>query len=194
MTAVIQNLKQSINRNVEAIMPLEDQKVRFTEALNSYLNTLRKNEHESEEFQKGVFRDFLRTAITDKQINTSEKIDLAIYNGKSSDSSVGVVVEYKKLDNKSEMMSLKNLNAKAFREMVAYYLRERIINHNLEVKKGIITNGYEFFIIDSNELEKHFYKNKKLVENFRKFEKSQLSSSKTDFCLMKWLLLLLTKR
>lgn len=50
MTAVIQNLKQSINRNVEAIMPLEDQKVRFTEALNSYLNTLRKNEHESEEF------------------------------------------------------------------------------------------------------------------------------------------------
>lgn len=181
MTAVIQNLKQSINRNVEAIMPLEDQKVRFTEALNSYLNTLRKNEHESEEFQKGVFRDFLRTAITDKQINTSEKIDLAIYNGKSSDSSVGVVVEYKKLDNKSEMMSLKNLNAKAFREMVAYYLRERIINHNLEVKKGIITNGYEFFIIDSNELEKHFYKNKKLVENFRKFEKSQLSSSKTDF-------------
>lgn len=78
MTAVIQNLKQSINRNVEAIMPLEDQKVRFTEALNSYLNTLRKNEHESEEFQKGVFRDFLRTAITDKQINTSEKIDLAI--------------------------------------------------------------------------------------------------------------------
>lgn len=181
MTAVIQNLKQSINRNVETIMPQEDQKVMFTEALNSYLNTLRKNEHESEEFQKGIFRDFLSTVITDKQINTSERIDLAIYNGQSSDSSVGVVIEYKKLDNQSEMMDLKNLNAKAFREIVAYYLRERIINHNLEVKKGIITNGYEFFIIDSNELEKHFYKNKKLIENFKKFEKHQLASNKTNF-------------
>lgn len=181
MTAVIQNLKQSINRNVETIMPQEDQKQKFTEALNKYLDALRKNEHKSEEFQKGIFRDFLRTVITDKQINTSERIDLAIYNGRSSDSSVGVVVEYKKLDNKSEMMSLDDLNAKAFREMVAYYLRERIVNHNLEVKKGIVTNGYEFFIIDSNELEKHFYKNKKLVENFKKFERHQLASSKTEF-------------
>lgn len=37
MTAVIQNLKQSINRNVETIMPQEDQKQKFTEALNKYL-------------------------------------------------------------------------------------------------------------------------------------------------------------
>lgn len=181
MTAIILNLKQSINRNVETIMPQEEQKAIFTEALNNYLSALRKNEHESEEFQKGVFRDFLKTVISDKQVNTSGKIDLAIYNGQSSDSKVGVIVEYKKLDNRSEMMSLDNLNVKAFREMVAYYLRERIIGHNLEIKKGIVTNGYEFFIVDSNELEKHFYKNKKLVENFKKFERRQLSSDKTDF-------------
>ena len=57
MTAVIQNLKQSINRNVETIMPQEDQKQKFTEALNKYLDALRKNEHKSEEFQKGIFRE-----------------------------------------------------------------------------------------------------------------------------------------
>lgn len=179
--ATIQNLKQSINRNVEAIMPQDDQKEAFKNALESYFNKIKANEHESEEFQKGVFKDFLEEIIPDKQINTRGKIDLAIYNGKSTESNVGVIVEYKKLDNKAEMMSLDNLNAKGFRELVAYYLRERVINKNIEVKKGIVTNGYQFFVIDSNELEKYFYKNKKLVDNFKKFEKRQLSSSKTDF-------------
>ncbi|MGX7775333.1 DUF7149 domain-containing protein [Limosilactobacillus fermentum] len=169
MTAIILNLKQSINRNVETIMSQEEQKAIFTEALNNYLSALRKNEHESEEFQKGVFRDFLKTVISDKQVNTSGKIDLAIYNGQSSDSKVGVIVEYKKLDNRSEMMSLDNLNVKAFREMVSYYLRERIIGHNLEIKKGIVTNGYEFFIVDSNELEKHFYKRQIARNNLNEF-------------------------
>lgn len=179
--AVIQNLKQSINRNVEAIMPQEDQKEAFKNALETYFNKIKENEHESEEFQKGIFRNFLEKVIPDKQINTRGKIDLAIYNGKSTDSNVGVIVEYKKVDNTAEMMSLNNLNAKGFRELVAYYLRERVINKNIEVKKGIVTNGYQFFIIDSNELEKYFYKNKKLVDNFKKFERKQLSSIKTEF-------------
>lgn len=179
--AVIQNLKQCINRNVEAIMPQDDQKEAFKNALENYLNKIKANEHESEEFQKGIFKDFLEKIIPDKQINTRGNIDLAIYNGKSTDSNVGVIVEYKKLDNTAEMMSLDNLNAKGFRELVAYYLRERLINKNIEIKKGIVTNGYQFFVIDSNELEKYFYKNKKLVENFKKFERRQLSSTKTEF-------------
>ena len=45
----------------------------------------------------------------------------------------------------------------------------------------LVTNGYDFFVIDSNELEKYFYKNKKLVDLFNKFEARQLSSTKTDF-------------
>lgn len=177
----IQNLKQCINRNVEAIMPQEDQREYFKNNISDYINKLTINEKQNEEFQKGIFRDFLEQIIPDKQINTSDRIDLAIYNGKTSDSFVGVIIEYKKLDNKSEMMSLDNLNAKGFRELVSYYLKERIINNNLEVKRGIVTNGYEFFVIDSRELEKHFIKDKKLVTNFKKFEKRQLSGTTTDF-------------
>ena len=45
----------------------------------------------------------------------------------------------------------------------------------------LVTNGYDFFVIDSNDLEKYFYKNKKLVDLFKKFEARQLSSTKTDF-------------
>lgn len=175
------NLKQLINRNVQAVMPQEDQKENFKKNITEFITKLEGNENQSEEFQKNAFRDFLKEAIPDKQINTSDRIDLAIYNGKTSKSSVGVIVEYKKLDNKSEMMSKDNLNAKGFRELVSYYLKERIINKNIEVKRGIVTNGYEFFVIDSRELEKHFVKNKKLVENFKKFEKRQLSGTTTDF-------------
>lgn len=180
--AIIQNLKQSINRNVEAIMPQDDQKEEFTKALEEYYKKIAENQKQTEEFQKGIFRDFLEKVIPNKFINTSERIDLAIYNGETSKSKVGVIVEYKRLlGNESEMMSKDHLNVKAFRELVAYYLRERIVNGNLEVKKGIVTNGYDFFVIDSNELEKYFYKNKKLVDLFNKFEARQLSSTKTDF-------------
>ena len=179
---VIQNLKQSINRNVEAIMPQDDQKEEFTNALEEYYKKIAENQEQTEEFQKGIFRDFLEKVIPNKFINTSERIDLAIYNGETSKSKVGVIVEYKRLlGNESEMMSKDHLNVKAFRELVAYYLRERIVNGNLEVKKGIVTNGYDFFVIDSNELEKYFYKNKKLVDLFNKFEARRLSSTKTDF-------------
>lgn len=179
--AKILNLKQCINRNVEALMPQDDQKELFKQALTDFIDKANEGNHESEEFQKGLFRDFLRKVIPNKLINTSERIDLAIYNGESSKSKVGVLFEYKKIDNQSEMMSLDKLNVKSFQELVSYYLRERIINHNLEVKKGIVTNGRDFFVIDSKELEKHFIKNKKLVSNFKKFENRQLSSSTTDF-------------
>ena len=175
------NLKQLINRNVQAVMPQEDQKENFKNSITEYITKFEGNKNQSEEFQKGIFRDFLEEVIPDKQINTSDRIDLAINNGKASESSVGVIVEYKKLDNKAEMMSKDNLNAKGFRELISYYLKERIINKNLEVKRGIVTNGYEFFVIDSKELEKYFIKNKKLTENFKKFEKRQLSGTTTDF-------------
>ncbi|WP_449720063.1 type IIG restriction enzyme/methyltransferase [Companilactobacillus hulinensis] len=175
------NLKQAINKNVKAMMPLNEQKVEFERNLNGYLSQLIHNDKSSEEFQKNQFRDFLKSTNIDEYINTSGRIDLAIYNGVSTDSSVGVIVEYKSLTNMSEMMKEEDLNVKSFRELVAYYLRERLIDNNLEVKRGIITNGLSFFVIDSKELEKHFIKNKRLVENFKKFENKQLSGSTTDF-------------
>ena len=57
--AVIQNLKQSINRNVEAIMPQDDQKEAFTQTLEEYYHKIAENQEQTEEFQKGIFRLFL---------------------------------------------------------------------------------------------------------------------------------------
>ena len=134
-------LKNSMNKSVQAIMPLDEEKETFNKKLVTYLTKLKQNVDESEEFQKGLLKDFLSSLLPNNFINTSKRIDLAIYNGKDSNSSLGVIFECKSLTNKSEMMKTEKINSKALQEAVAYYLQERIINNNLEIKKIIITNG-----------------------------------------------------
>ena len=50
------------------------------------------------------------------------------------------MIEAKKPINKTEMITTKKLNAKAFQELVIYYLRERLTHKNLEVKYLITIN------------------------------------------------------
>lgn len=181
MVAKLLDLKHILNKNVQSIMPMDEQKEQFSNSLNEFIANLYNNSDRDEEFQKDIFRDFLVKALPNNFINTSGKIDMAIYNGTKSKSKPGVIIEYKKVSNASEMMSLSNLNAKSFRELVSYYLKERLINNNLEVKKGIVTNGYDFFVFSSDQLEKYFVKNKHLVNNYQKYLNKQLSGSTTDF-------------
>lgn len=180
MTIKRLSLKQSMNKNVQAIMPQEDERFGFENKLISYLETLQTKQTESEEYQKNLISQFLKSLLPKNFINTSNRIDLAIYNGQDSTSSLGVILEVKSLTNKTEMMTRENINIKAFRETVAYYMGERF-SGNLEIKKAIITNGFSWFVIEAKELEKYFYKNSKLNNLYDKWQKGQLSSSKTDF-------------
>lgn len=175
------SLKGSMNRSVQAIMPLDEDKEAFGKKLNNYLTLLYDNQRESEEYQKNLLKSFLEKLLPHNFINTSNRIDLAIYNGKDSNSTLGVIFEHKSLTNKSEMMAKDKINSKAFQEIVAYYLRERLFEHNLEIKKCIVTNGLSWFVIEAKEIEKHFTKNKKLVDLVTKFKNNQLSSNTTDF-------------
>ena len=174
-------LKESMNKNVQAIMPQEDEKKVFENKLISYFEILQSKQNESEEHQKNLISDFLKSILPNNFINTSNRIDLAIYNGQDSTSTLGVIIETKRLNNVSEMMTTKNINTKAFQEVVSYYLFERIVSENVEIKKVIITNGLSWFVIEAKELEKHFYKNKKLRDYYDKWQKNQLSSPNTDF-------------
>ncbi|MGT2681901.1 DUF7149 domain-containing protein [Streptococcus porci] len=174
-------LKESMNKSVQAIMPLDEEKEEFNHKLVGYLTHLRDKELESEEYQKNLLKVFLESILPYNFINTFNRIDLAIYNGKDANSSLGVLFECKSLSNKSEMMSTEKINSKAFQEIVYYYLQERLFNKNLEIKKYIITNGLSWFVIEAKEFEKHFFKNKKLVDLVTKFKNNQLSSNKTDF-------------
>ena len=69
------------------------------------------------------------------------------------------------------MMTTKRLNAKAFQELVLYYLRERITHKNLEVKHLVATNINEWFIFDANVFDRLFAQNKMLVKQINDFDK-----------------------
>ena len=74
------------------------------------------NDTESEDFHKNLVIDFLKKTYYDPNhfINTKGRNDLVIHNRNNASSSVGVIIEAKKLTNKSEMITTKKLNAKAF--------------------------------------------------------------------------------
>ena len=92
----------------------------------------RTNDTESEEFHKNLVIDFLKKTYYDPNhfINTKGRNDLVIHNGQNANSTVGVIIEAKKPTNKTEMITTKKLNVKAFQELVLYYLRERITHKN----------------------------------------------------------------
>ncbi|MBK9477800.1 MAG: N-6 DNA methylase [Bacteroidetes bacterium] len=143
----------------------------------------RTNDIESEEFHKNLVIDFLKKTYYEPNhfMNTKGRNDLVIHNGNSASSSVGVIIEAKKPTNKTEMISTKKLNAKAFQELVLYYLRERITHKNLEVKYLIATNINEWFIFDATLFDRLFAQNKNLVKQFNDFEGGRLADTKTDF-------------
>jgi hypothetical protein len=135
----------------------------------------RTNDTESEEFHKNLVIDFLKKTYYDPNhfINTKGRNDLVIHNGQNANSTVGVILEAKKPTNKSEMITTKKLNAKAFQELVLYYLRERITHKNLEVKHLMATNINEWFIFDEHLFERLFAQNKSFVRQFENFEASK---------------------
>jgi adenine-specific DNA-methyltransferase len=124
---------------------------------------------ESEEHLKNNVRDFLRdTYYKDSNaINTKDKKDLVIHTGKSTQTEVGVIIEAKRPSNTAEMLTADNPNKKALHELVLYYLDERNSNENNQLKHLVITNVYEWYLIDANFFDKHIYRNaqiKKLYE------------------------------
>lgn len=141
------------------------------------------NEKESEEFHKNLVSDFLKDTYYKKSyfINTKGRNDLVVHNGGDANTTVGVIIEAKKPTNKTEMVSPGKLNAKAFQELVLYYLRERILHKNLEVRHLVITNIYEWYIFDATLFDRLFAQHKGLVKQFQEFEEKRLADVKTDF-------------
>jgi len=143
----------------------------------------RTNDTESEEFHKNLLIDFLKKTYYDPKnfVNTKGRNDLVIHIGDDSKSAVGVIIEAKKPTNKTDMLSLSNINVKAFHELILYYLRERITIKNLELKYLIASNINEWYIFDANVFEKLFAQNKELVKQFIDFENGRLAGKTTDF-------------
>ncbi len=163
--------RQKVNRaDIEA----------FQENLKLLLSEL--DEHESEEHLKNDVISFLKETWykDDFAINTKDRTDLVIHTDKTTKSNPGVLIEVKKPSNKTEMISSGNLNAKALQELVLYYLRERIDKENRDIRHVIVTNVYEWFIFDGTAFYNSFFKNHKLVKEFKEWSRGQKDSAYTS--------------
>lgn len=173
--------RKALNKAFLKVKPnrteIESFKTNLTQLLDST------NDTESEEFHKNLVIDFLKKTYYDPKhfVNTKGRNDLVIHNGDKPASTVGVIIEAKKPTNKSEMLTKDKINAKAFQELVLYYLRERITLKNIEIKYLIATNINEWFIFDATIFDRLFAQNKNLVKQFNDFEGGRLADTKTDF-------------
>lgn len=172
--------RQALSKAFLRIKPIRNEFEIFKRNLITLLNQI--DENEREEFHKNILTDFLKNTYygADYLINIKVSNDLVIYNGKDTKSSVGVILEAKKVNN-NEMLKVDNLNTKALQQLVLYFLRERITNKNPEIKYLIATNIYEWFIFDATLFDNLFAQNKQLVKQFTDFEEKRLSNSRTDF-------------
>ena len=173
--------RKALNKAFLKIKPNRTDIERFKANLITVLDSC--NAKESEEFHKNLASDFLKNTyyLPNHFINTKNRNDLVIHNGKDAKSTVGVIIEAKSPANKAEMIAVDKLNGKALQELVLYFLRERITHKNLEIKHLVVTNIYEWFIFDAQLFEKYFAQNKAFVKQFEDFEAKQLSGVKTDF-------------
>jgi hypothetical protein len=142
----------------------------------------RLNEKESEEHLKNIVADFIKEICTKGQyeVNTKERKDLVIHNGKTSKDTVGVIIEAKKPSNSSEMISEAKPNVKALQELVLYYMHERLVHENKELKHLIINNVFEWYIFDAVDFEKCFFENKKFRKEFQNWHGDVSVSNTTD--------------
>src|SRR5574344_1475618 len=149
-------IKKSPMRNGIATDKLDQ----FRNHLKIFLDSL--DDSQTEENQKGYMKDFLDKSFYSGQYlisNDENRIDTVIRTGATAKDAIGVIIETKSTSNASEMMSVANLHCKAFYETIYYYLEQRIVQKNTELKYIVITNMYEWFIIDALEYNRLFFQN-----------------------------------
>ncbi|MFH6969847.1 Eco57I restriction-modification methylase domain-containing protein, partial [Flavobacterium sp. FlaQc-28] len=181
MNTILLEPRKALNKAFLKIKPnrthIEDFKTNLIKILDSI------NEKESEEFHKNLVIDFLKKTYYDPNysVNTKGRNDLVIHNGKDAKTDVGVIIEAKSPTNKTEMITIANLNGKALQELVLYYMRERITHKNIELKHLVVTNIHEWFVFDAQLFNKLFAENKTFTRQFTDFEEGRLSGKTTDY-------------
>ena len=171
--------KKSLNAAFLKVRPLRSEIDTFKANLINLLDKI--DEAEREENQKTHVRDFLvNTYYKGKnEFNTKGTIDLVIHTDGTNKSPVVVIIEAKRPSNKSEWISTDKPNGKALHELVLYYLRERIDENNINIKNIVLTNIYEWYIIDAAYFDKVFYQNKQLVKDYQAWRAGQKVTSDT---------------
>ncbi|MEL5903526.1 Eco57I restriction-modification methylase domain-containing protein [Elizabethkingia anophelis subsp. anophelis] len=175
--------QKALNPAYKKFKPLRADIDDFSLKLQDCINAINlvDSRNESEEHLKSPISKFLSsTFYSENEINTKEKIDLAIYLGNDATSDIGVLIEAKKPSNKSEFPTVKQLNKKGFQEILLYYLRERVDYKNNNIKHLIITNGFEWFFFNASDFYNLFYKNSELIKEYKTFRDGRKDTTKNE--------------
>jgi len=174
---------EALNKAFRKVKPNRADMEGFKANLIVLLNRIEDAKDEHEEHHKNLVADFLKdTYYKDRHfINTKGRNDQVIHLDNSSKSDVGVIIEAKKPGNKAEMVTVEKLNAKAFQELLLYYLRERVKQGNTSLRHLVITNIHEWFIFDAQLFERLFAEDRKLVREFTDFDEGRAGGGSTDF-------------
>jgi len=182
MKLEVKNISNSLNKAYLAQSLYFDEISLFKENYATLLKSIKPTDNEEtlKDYINNFFRDtYYKNKFTIKE--NINNIDLVIYNGKDENDKIGVIIETKALKNNAEMITKDDLNKKAFQELLQYYLEERIINNNIEIKHLIITNSIDWFIFNVTEFERIFYQNKALVKKFNDWYNGHLESKNKDW-------------
>lgn len=180
MTGQLKKPKQALNKAYLKLKPTRAEIEIFKKNLIVLIDKI--DNKKNEEHTKLLFRDFLRdTYYKDLyEINVKDRNDLVIHSEKTSASPVSVIIEAKRPSEKYDFPTVNNLNVKAMHELVLYYLRERADCSNSDIRHLIATNGYEWFIFDSQDFHRYFYSNSALLKEYNDWNNGKKDSSSTQ--------------
>lgn len=144
----------------------EVQKVKgFKSAMQDLLARINPSEHE--EFNKNLVAEFFNSSLySDRNymVNTYQRTDLAIYAEMGTHNEHPVVLFEFKGPSRPDMVTRKDLKKKALYELILYYIREEVKNHNTDIKHLVITNCWEYFIFEKKLFYQLFARNTRFVQ------------------------------
>ena len=132
----------------------------FRTALQEMLSRIQPEE--SEEFNKNLVDEFFsRSLYRDRtyMVNTYQRTDLAIFK----DERPMVLFEFKR-PGSAEMVTKEDLKRKSLYELILYYIREEVRNHNTEIKHLVITNCWEYYVFEKKLFYQLFVRNRRFAE------------------------------
>ncbi|RMG73055.1 MAG: hypothetical protein D6722_04345, partial [Bacteroidetes bacterium] len=138
---------------------------------------------QSEETFKTHLADFLKAtfydgyAVTPHSYKGLHEADLVIPTQDKRPHNQ-VLFEVKR-PGSSEMISPEQPNRKALHEAITYYLWEREVLGNRELKHIVITDLDHWFLIDAQAFYRHFGSNSKLLRFFRQWREGKTDSDST---------------
>ena len=181
MKLEIKHISETLNKAYLSQCPFIDEINCFKENYEYLFKSIRPTDNE--ETLKDYINNFLRDTYYKGKFLIKENynnIDFVILNGKNVEDNIGVIVETKAIKS-NEMITINALNKKAFWELIQYYLEERVINKNIEIKHLIITNSIDWFIFNATEFERLFYLNKSFLKKYNDWHNQKLVSKNKDW-------------